>query len=97
MVNLTKTKSLMGTSPTDDEKPKKAKKLKLDKNISTQYGKYSGIVDESGKTISNPTSLQAMKNMVQYLKHNTPESNVYRPEHAHTSAVYDKKKGTPNA
>jgi hypothetical protein len=81
----------------NEEEPKKGKKLRLNNKIPTQYGKYSGIVDESGKTISKPTSLQAMKNMVQYLKHNTPESNVYRPEHAHTSAVYDKKKGTPNA
>lgn len=88
----------------DDEKEpiKKKTKLKIkggemNKNISTQYSKYSGIVDENGKSVDNPTVGQSMKNMVQYLKNNTPESNVYRPEHIHTSILYNKKKPISNA
>lgn len=62
------------------------------KKLKSQYNKYSGVIDDNGKPVDNPTALQSMKTMVQYLKHNTPESNVYRPEHAHTSLLYSKKK-----
>lgn len=62
------------------------------KKLKNQYGKYSGIVDDTGKSVDTPSAIQAIKNMVSYLKNNTPDSNVYRPEHAHTSAVYDKNK-----
>ena len=61
-----------------------------------QYNKYSGIVDEKGKRIDNPTRIQSMRNMIQYLNHNTPESNVYRAEHAHTSINYNRKKINPD-
>lgn len=72
----------------NDDDPKKV----LKKKLPSQYGKYSGIVDDKGNTVRNPTYIQAVKNMVSYLKNNTPDSNVYRAEHAHTSQVYDKKK-----
>lgn len=81
----------------DETPPKKKTLISLKKKLPTQYGKYSGIVNEKGESIDNPTSEQSMKNMVKYLKNNTPESNVYRPEHAHTSLLYDKKKVKPNA
>lgn len=85
MVELTNTKAKMGV----DDNPKK-------KRIKNNYGKYSGIVDDKGKAIDNPTVEQSMKTMIQYMKNNTPESNVYRPEHIHTSLVYDKKRGSKN-
>lgn len=84
MVELTNTKAKMGV----DDNPKK-------KKIKNNYGKYSGIVNEKGEAIDNPTVEQSMKTMVKYLKHNwKDESNTYRPEHAHTSLVYKKPKST---
>lgn len=68
------------------------KKRLFGKKIAVPYSKYSGIVDQSGKTIRNPTELQAVRNMIQYLNNNWwDKSNVYRPEHAHT--VFNYKKG----
>lgn len=83
--NLQSIKSKMGMS---DDKPKKDSK----KKIPTTYGKYSGIVDDDGKTVDNPTVKQAMSTMLKYMKNNTPESNVYRPEYIHTSVLYNRKK-----
>lgn len=81
-----------------EEEPEKKKSFSpFKKKIKNQYGKYSGIIDETGKSISNPTVGQSIKNMVNYLKNNTPESNVYRPEHAHTSLLYDKNKVVNNS
>ncbi len=68
------------------------KKPKNDTPTTTQYGKYSGNVDESGKTISNPTESQAITTMAKYMKNNKPESNVYRPEFSHLGLAYDRKK-----
>ncbi len=68
------------------------KKKKDDKPTTTQYNKYSGNVDEDGKTISNPTESQAITTMAKYMKNNKPESNVYRSEFSHLGLVYDRKK-----
>ncbi len=84
----------------DEIKPKDGKQKRnllsfKKKTITNNYGKYSGVVDDSGKAIDNPTVGQSMKTMVNYLKHNwKDESNTYRPEHAHTSLVYKKPKST---
>ncbi len=83
----------------DDGKKRKAKK---DAALTTQYGTYSGIVDQKGKTIRNPTETQAITNMVGYMKNNRPPeaegaSNVYRPNFSHTGIVYDRKKPQTNA
>ncbi len=85
--DLSNTKANMGISDGD---PKK-KKLK------SQYNKYTGIVDENGKTDSNPSYLKAMKNMVSFAKNNRSDqsdnpSNVYPAQQAQTSAVYNRKK-----
>lgn len=83
-----------------EETPKKKKVLlSLKKATKTQYGKYSGIVDENGKRIDNPTEGQAMKNMIDYMKNNRSDqsdnpSNVYRPEFQPSSVNYKKKPNT---
>jgi hypothetical protein len=84
---------MVGDPPTEGEDPRAEKrKAKLfGKKLPGTYKKYSSIIDEKGKTINNPTQLQAIRTMIQYLNNNTPDSNVYRPEHAHTSVVYKPK------
>ncbi len=77
----------------DIKKPKK----KGDKTTQTQYGTYSGNVDDNGKTISNPTETQAITTMAKYMKNNNPESNVYRPNFSHLGVAYDRKKKQSNA
>lgn len=68
--------------------PKKKVKIKLSKKeVVTPYGKYSGIVGKVGK----PTEYEAMKNNIEYMKTNSPSSNVYRPENQHISMAYKKK------
>ncbi len=74
---------LLAAKNTDGD-PKK-KKLK------SQYGMYSGIVSD-GKEISKPTEQEAAKNMIQYMKNNTPESNVYHQKFMHHSTIFDRKK-----
>mgnify|MGYP000399726231 CR=1 FL=1 len=81
-------------------KPKKKKVLlSLNKKVPKQYGKYSGIVDENGKRVDNPTEGQTMKTMVEYMKNNRSDqsdnpSNVYRPEFQPSSVNYKKKPNT---
>ena len=87
----------LDTTPVDDGKPKKNLLSFKKKKIKNNYSKYSGIIDDNGKPIDNPTVEQSVKTMVNYLKNNTPESNIYRAEHAHTSLLYDKKKKVSNA
>lgn len=84
--DLSSTKTKMGVTDGD---PKK-------KKIKNQYGKYSGVIDDNGKPVDNPTSMQAMKTMANYMKNNKSDqsdnpSNVYRPEFSHTSVLYNKK------
>lgn len=79
------------TNPSDD-KPKKNKKV-----LPTQYGIYSGIINDKGKTVENPTVDEAIKNMVRYSKNNRPPesdepSNVYRDKMIHSVMVYNRKK-----
>ena len=91
-------------TPDDETKevaPTKKTKLKVKagKHLPTTYNKYSGVVDENGKSVDNPTELQAMKTMVKYMKNNQSDqgsnpSNVYRPEFQQHSITYDKKKGS---
>lgn len=82
--------------PVKDGKPKKLR-IKGDKETKNQYGIYSGIVDEKGKKIDNPTEVQAIKNMAGYMKNNQSDqsdkpSNVYRPKFSHLSILYNRKK-----
>ncbi len=67
--------------------PKKGKK-----KIETQYGMYSGIVKKDGKTKKDPTEDEAVSNMADYMKNNSPESNVYRIPFSHIGIAYDRKK-----
>lgn len=64
----------------DDRKRKKNKKA-----VPNNYELYSGIVDENGRAVDVPTYDQSIKTMVEYMKNNTPNSNVYRPEFQHYS------------
>ena len=76
-------------SKSEDEPKSEIKskvRLKMKKEIPTQYNKYSGIIDDNGKKIDKPTEGQAIKNMVNYMKNNKSDqsdnpSNVYRPEY----------------
>jgi hypothetical protein len=75
---------------------KKKKKEKEGKEISTQFGKYSGNVID-GKYVDKPTELQALKTNIEYMKKNMSDqsetpSNVYRPENEHKVINYNKKK-----
>ncbi len=83
----------------EDPKPKKNRNILgyMNKKIKNNYGKYSGIVDDSGKSIDNPTVKQSVETMIKYLNKNTPESNVYRQEHIHSTKNYDRKKIAPIA
>jgi len=89
----------------NEEKPvavKKKLRIKGDKETSSQYGIYSGIVDENGKTNSNPKESEAISNMVSYMKNNNPPesdkpSNVYRPKFTHMAVNYDRKKKMTNS
>lgn len=85
-------------NPIDEEKPKKNKNILgfRKEKIKNNYGKYSGVIDEEGKAIDNPTYDQSVKTMVSYLKKNTPESNVYRAEHAHRAVNYNRKTLKPS-
>lgn len=83
----------------DETPPKKKVLLSLKKPIKNNYSRYSGIVDDNGKPIDNPTQIQAMKTMVKYMKNNRSDqsdnpSNVYRPEFQQTSLLYKKKPTT---
>ena len=83
-----------------DGEPKKVK-LK-GKKLPTQYGMYSGNVDEKGKSIDNPSEGEAMDTMVKYMKNNMPPqadnpSNVYRPRFSHVGVNYNRKKPQDNA
>lgn len=65
-------------------------KSSLNQPINNNYGKYNGIVNEQGKFIDNPTQLEAIRNMINYMQNNqsdqAPEpSNIYRPEFMHHS------------
>jgi len=84
-----------------DETPPKKKKtlLSLKKNITNNYSKYSGVIDDDGKPIDNPTVEQSIKTMVKYMKKNQSDqgenpSNTYRPEFQQTSLLYKKKPNT---
>lgn len=82
---------------TNDDKPKKGKK-----QLPTQYGIYSGIINDKGKTVNAPTPEEAIKNMAQYAKNNRPPesdepSNVYREKMSHIGMAYNRKKKQNNA
>jgi len=87
--------------PTDDG-GKKDKKVKIKgKALPTQYGMYSGIVNEKGAK-DNPTEGEAISNMVDYMKNNNMPasdnpSNVYRPKFSHIGVNYNRKKKQDNA
>ena len=77
---------------------KKKVKIKDDKETRSQYGMYSGIVDEKGSK-DNPKESEAISNMVNYMKNNNPPesdnpSNVYRPKFSHITMAYKKKNQT---
>ena len=87
----------------DSDDSKASKKVKVKgKRLASQYGTYSGIVDENGKTNRTPTEGEAITNMANYMKNNMPPaadnpSNVYRPQFSHIGMVYDRKKKQDNA
>jgi len=63
--------------------------------VKNQYGTYSGIVTDEGKSVSNPTELEAVTNMAKYAKKNMSDqsdnpSNVYRPRFSHLGLLYNK-------
>lgn len=65
---------------------KKGRKQADAASAPTQYNTWDGIIDQNGNNINNPSQLQAMQNMVQYLKHNwsdqaTQPSNIYLPQY----------------
>lgn len=85
------------TKPVEDDKPKKNKK-----KIPTQYGIYSGIINDEGKSIDNPTVDESMRTMIKYSKNNRPPesdepSNVYRDKMIHIGMAYNRKKKQNNA
>ena len=91
---LAKNKSIIKKD--GDPKPKK-RKLRGGDAESGQYGLYSGVVDEEGKTDNNPDEEKSVKTMVAYMKNNNPPqssnpSNVYRPQFSHITKVYNRKK-----
>lgn len=66
----------------------KHKKDKLNGTFNT----YTSIIIDN-KEEKNPTRLQAIQCMINYLNNNWLEiSNVYRPEHIHTTINFDTKK-----
>jgi hypothetical protein len=79
-------------------KPKNKSEKELTKrNVKSPQGIYSAIVDEKGKTIKNPTELQALKANIEYMKNNMSDqssnpSNVYRTKNEHKAINYNKKK-----
>lgn len=80
-----------------DEPSKSPKKKKDKSSLKTQYGIYSGIVDENGKTKTDPSESEAISNMAGYMKNNMPPqadnpSNVYRPKFSHLTMAYNRKK-----
>ncbi len=85
--------------PTSDKKPDKKIKIKVKKDntaTTSQYGMYSGIVDEKGQK-DNPSETEAIKNMANYMKNNnmpesTSPSNVYRQKFTHVGVLYNRKK-----
>jgi hypothetical protein len=79
-------------------KPKNKSERDLSKrNVKNPQGIYSAVVDEKGKTIKNPTELEAMRANIEYMKKNMSDqsdnpSNVYRPKNEHKAINYNKKK-----
>lgn len=72
-------------------KKRKARKKLNEIIVPNNYGIYSGIIDETGKAIDNPTESQAIHTMVEYMKNNWKGiSNVYRPQFMHVGVNYDK-------
>jgi len=60
-------------------------KRKLKGEVPNNYGKYNGVIGEDGKPIDVPTELQAVQTMINYMKNNNPDSNIYRPDFQHHS------------
>jgi len=87
----------------DDQKPKKKTLLSLKKKVQgNNYGIYSGVVDENGKRIDDPTKAEAMTTMIRYMKNNKSNqsdepSNTYRPKFEHLTVNYDRKKKNKDA
>lgn len=65
--------------------PNKKVKRKLQKEVPNNYGIYQGIIGEDGKSIDVPTEQQAVQTMINYMKNNTPDSNIYRDQFQHHS------------
>ncbi len=70
-----------------DEKPKKKVKIKTGKPVVTAYGRYSGAQGKEGKL----TEDEWLHNNLEYMKTNTPSSNVYHPHNQHISMAYKKR------
>jgi len=89
--------SLLAMKDGGKKKSKAERKAAKTESPSTQYGRYSGIIDEKGKPVDRPTLLQSTKTMVSFMKENIPESNVYHPQWQHHSINVDKKKKQKDA
>lgn len=82
----------------DDDNPKK-KKIKGGKELRTQYNTYSGIINDEGKSIDNPTEREAVTTMAKYMQKNQSDqssnpSNIYRKKYSHITQAYKKKPST---
>lgn len=69
--------------PVGDMAVKRAKYLK--EKVPNNYGKYSGVIDNDGSSILTPDYQKAMEINLEYMKNNTPDSNIYRLENTHHS------------
>lgn len=93
-----KLKVTKSEEPKTDDKPKSKKlRVKPGKNIKTQYSTYSGIVNDEGKSVDNPTEVEAVTTMAKYMRKNQSDqssspSNVYRTKFSHLGLNYDRKK-----
>jgi len=90
--------SLMAMKDDGGKRKSKAER-KAAKTVTTpvQYGIYSGIIDEKGKSVDRPTEEQSIKTMAEHMKNNNPNSTVYRSKTQHIGINYDRKKKQSNA
>lgn len=88
--NISNPPLLTSISEGDPDEGKRFKKRKgLNNELNHNYG-FSGIIDDKGRNIDNPTENEAIKTMLQFMNHNwdlnSPSpSNNYRPVWQHTS------------
>ncbi len=96
----------MPNSNINDDGKKKKTLIKIKKEsgkfLKSQYDKYSGIVNDKGESVDNPSETEAVRNMAKYMMKNQSDqssspSNVYRPEFSHSAILYNRKNKISNA